>query len=429
MTAFKDQWQEQRRLRQEEVALRKQQVRDILTSFEQNRQEMASQLRDDLSLFQLELQHETQEFLANASQQRQAQAEQITQLLRNFVQILQYQTAEFLAASAADRSLMAQQLFQELSQFHTHLMTSVATLRQTLQARMQEIQAEVQMLQAETQETLIVNREQRLLMKAQLIEELTTFVEGVRVDVQNYLSELEVVRHDRAQQLYQMLQLDRDRRLNEVDVMFQELAEFRAELRQYCTHLRSLVWGSGEAQPEAIKPQAAQPKVQVRPQPKVAPVAPAPKATLNKAPMAKPAPVAKTISPQPVAKVPVASVPTPQPVAPTPQPVSVQSTPMAIAPEAITLVETPVETPMVAQPEVLTVVPTPQPKPVQLDPAELEKEIFNHIHQVQGARLTEIESALGINRFQAVDALRSLIKKGLITQRDRIYLIQEEVSL
>ncbi|MDX2214492.1 MAG: hypothetical protein SFY66_14470 [Oculatellaceae cyanobacterium bins.114] len=434
MTAFKDLWQEQRRLRQAEILLRKQEVRDILTSFEQERQVMASQLRDDLNLFQLELQHETQTFLTNANKQRQAQAEQLTQLLRNFVQILQYQTAEFLAASAADRSLMAQQLTQDLSRFHSRLITSVITLRQALQARMQEIQAEVQMLQAETQDMLVVNREQRLQAKELMVQELAAFVDGLRIDVQNYLSELELVRQDRAQQLQQMLQLDRERRTTEVDAMFQELSEFRTELRQYCVNLRSLVWGGeGASQPEAVKSQAPQPKPQPKPQPQVQPRGRVVAATRT---MPRAVPQVRATTPtiqsvaakhsqtaqatQPTVQTPIASAPTPSPAEL--QPVVTPSQPAVITPAPMTEAT-------IAQPEVLTVVTNPSPKPVQLDSAELEKEIYNHVHQVKGARLTEIESALGINRFQAVDALRSLIKKGLITQRDRIYLIQEEASL
>jgi Gas vesicles protein GVPc repeated domain len=458
VTAFKDLWQEQRRLRQEEVALRKQQVRDTLTSFEQDRKVMASQLRDDLNLFQVELQHETQVFLANVSQQRQIQAEQVSQLLRDFVQVLQYQTAEFLAASAADRSLMAEQLFQDLSQFHARLITSVATLRQTLQVRVQEIQAE-------TQELLLVSREQRLQVKEQLVQELTAFVEGLRGDVQRYLSELELVRQDRAQRLHQMLQLDRERRLSEVDAMFHELTEFRSELKQYCINLRSLVWGGGESQVESA-PQTAQLQPPSRTQSRVTPVTATSKPA-NTKPVAASSPVATvppqarlaTSKPQPVpvstsqparapqpvvTKVPVASVPAP-PVTPTPvAPIPVAPapvTPTPVAPVAVASESTPtpvpqpvVEVPVVAQPiatqpEVVPVTTHTSPKPVQLDPVELEKEIYNHVHRVQGARLTELESALGINRFQAVDALRALIKKGLITQRDRIYLIQEDISL
>jgi hypothetical protein len=67
--------------------------------------------------------------------------------------------------------------------------------------------------------------------------------------------------------------------------------------------------------------------------------------------------------------------------------------------------------------------------PVAKDSLAYEKEVYNHIHTVNGARLTEIESSLEINRFQAVDALRSLIKKGLITQRDRVYLAQEPAQV
>jgi hypothetical protein len=58
-----------------------------------------------------------------------------------------------------------------------------------------------------------------------------------------------------------------------------------------------------------------------------------------------------------------------------------------------------------------------------------DKQIYDYIQKSQGARLTEIQSALGINRSQTVDGLRALIKQGLITQRDRIYLVQEDVSL
>ena len=54
-----------------------------------------------------------------------------------------------------------------------------------------------------------------------------------------------------------------------------------------------------------------------------------------------------------------------------------------------------------------------------------EKEVYTFLHNAEGGRLTQIETALNLNRFQAVDALRSLIKKGLITQRERVYLVQQ----
>jgi hypothetical protein len=57
----------------------------------------------------------------------------------------------------------------------------------------------------------------------------------------------------------------------------------------------------------------------------------------------------------------------------------------------------------------------------------IEERVYNHLQaQDSGARLTEIESGLQINRFQAVDALRSLIQKDLVVQKDRTYYIQED---
>ncbi|MBD2019859.1 hypothetical protein H6F43_06610 [Leptolyngbya sp. FACHB-36] len=66
---------------------------------------------------------------------------------------------------------------------------------------------------------------------------------------------------------------------------------------------------------------------------------------------------------------------------------------------------------------------------VPQDAVPYEKEVYSYIHTAIGARLTEIESSLGINRFQVVDALRSLLQKGLITQRDRLYLIQGPLTV
>ncbi len=354
MTALKNQWHEQRQQRQQELLERQQQVRDTLTTYQQERQAKAAQLRDDLGLFQSQLQQ---------------------------------QTAEFLSACTADRSLMAQQLSQELNHFHSQLTASVVALRQGLQSKIRELQVETRMM-------LKLNQEQRIQTQMQLAKNLALFIDNLRSDVQSYLSELELVRQDRAHKLQTMLQQDREQRSAEMERLFQEFNIFRAELHQYCVDLRALVWGTeGSAQPPISQPQpvkATQPAP--APQPKVAPK------------------VAEPAVAQPA-----------QPAQPA----------IATAPPAAPAVEAPTApTPSVAQTEPFTVITSnSNPKPVQKDSAQLEKEIYNHIHQVQGARLTELETALDINRFQAVDALRSLIKKGLITQRDRIYLIQEEVSL
>jgi len=76
----------------------------------------------------------------------------------------------------------------------------------------------------------------------------------------------------------------------------------------------------------------------------------------------------------------------------------------------------------------VALVPPKPAMPPQADSATYEQDVYNYIDQIHGARLAEIESSLGINRFQAVDALRSLIKKGMVTQRDRIYLAQTDFA-
>lgn len=403
MAALKDQWQAQRQQRQQEMAERRQQVRDVLDTFQQERQTKASQLRDDLSLFTLELKEGTQRFLTQTSQQRQVQAAELMQMLRGFTQELQNTTTEFLRLTALARTLMAQQLSQDLGEFHTQLNQSVAALRRSLQERMQAIQAEVLLLQAQTQQMLKVNREQRLQQQMQLMQELANFAEALQVTVQNYLSELELARQERAQNLRSMLQSDRDQRAAEMNAIFADLSQFRLELKQFCADLRATTWGGD-------RPVVA------------APVQPAPRPVALTKPQVKPAPSVQpslNTIPAPVKPAPVKPAPV-KPAAPVVEPSVAIAAPPVSAP-----VMEPVEPEIAA----LTESESAASKLLQRDASELEQEIYSYIHDTSGARLNEIESTLGINRFQAVDALRALIKKGWITQRDRIYLIQEEVSL
>ncbi|HLO49518.1 MAG TPA: hypothetical protein VK211_13970 [Kamptonema sp.] len=57
-----------------------------------------------------------------------------------------------------------------------------------------------------------------------------------------------------------------------------------------------------------------------------------------------------------------------------------------------------------------------------------EQLVYNYIRQGKGARLTEIEAATALNRVQTVDALRSLLQKGLLVQRDRLYLTLDTIK-
>jgi gas vesicle protein GvpN len=47
-----------------------------------------------------------------------------------------------------------------------------------------------------------------------------------------------------------------------------------------------------------------------------------------------------------------------------------------------------------------------------------EQEVYAYLQQMPGARASEIETALGINRFQTVNALRSLTAKGMLNNHD-----------
>jgi gas vesicle GvpC-like protein len=361
--SLKDSWQEQHQQRQQELVQRQHQVRETLMRFRQERQVKAAQLRDDLELFQLELQEETQNFLVHTGARRQVQAQQLARQLQEFTQALQEQTAQFLSMSAANRFLMAQQLTQDLSEFHANLSTSVAVLRQNFQEEMRQFRAEIQVL-------LQSHQQQRFRQQTQLMQDLTDYVETLHSAVQTYLSELELMRQDRAQQLQQMFRQERDRRAVEMSALFQQLSEFRVELQIYCTELHQGVWG----ETVGLTPDTTQPALQIK----------------GAKPVAVPAP-------------------TPQPRA------------IASQSQIASLPAVPLENTVAGS--------NSSPKPIRKDSAQLEQEVYQHLHQVQGARLTEIETALGINRFQAVDALRLLIKKGLITQRDRVYLVQEEASL
>ncbi len=357
MTSLKESWQEQRRQRQQEIVQRQQQVRETLDTFQQKRQMQAEQVRDELRMFQQKLQQDTQEFLTEASQERFVKAEQLTQRLRAFAQMMREQAAQFLSITAADRSLMAQQLFQDLSDFHTNLCATVALMRQDIFARMEQIKAEVEAIQLNTQMILAANQQERLHNQMQTMQELATFVEAMQNEVRTYLSELEAMRYDRASQLHQMLEQDYEKRIAEMNTLFTQLGQFRAELMAFCTNLHQEVWGTTPAVMSGAMPAQA------------------------------------TASSTKQAKSPVL------------KPKSATATPDKKATGA---------------PDKKATVPK------SATPLSLEQKIYDHVHQMQGASLTELETALKINRFEAVDALRSLIKQGRITQRDHTYLIQKE---
>jgi len=407
VSALKDLWQQQRQQRQQELAQRQQQVQDMLTSLGQERQAQAAQLREDLNLFQISLQQNTHRYLDQLSHKRQVEAQQLVQQLQAFVQTLRLQTSDLLQQHTSERSQRAAQLFQDLNQFHANLMTLVKALRLSFRGQLQLLQEEVKTLQDDTQMYLGVCQQQRQQLRRQLLTDLMQYAQDLRDQVDMQLAELADLRQQRAQQLQQTFTDQRIERSAEMLAFFHNLSEFRAELHQYCVDLHHMVWGDGDGSTPAApatsstsgsrnghSPMAAQRTVS-------APAAPAP---------VSPAPaVAKPTAADPVV------VPAPQPAAaPDPQPVA-EPTPV------------PAVTSNTAASGLNPAVITPAIAPKK-DPTQVEQAIYTHIKSASGARLGELETILGLNRFQAVDALRSLIKQGKVTQRDRVYVIQEEFS-
>lgn len=401
MKSLKDSWQTEKQQRQQQVINRQHTVAKLLITMQQNREQQASQLWDSLNQFRaqlvnldqdrrlefqefqadlqqshLKLHAQTQAFLAAIADHRQVQAQLLADELTAFVQGLQQRSAQFLSMIAADRSLMAQQLTQELQAYQQNLQVLVRSLRE-------QIQRDLADLKSDTQAFLVDCKQFRLQTQQQQQQELAGFMDTLRSDVQNYLGELTSLRQQRAEQLSQTLSQQRAERSAELQAMFDRLAEFRTELRQFHQGLQSQVWGDLNPQTPFQLPEVAQPVA-----------------------LSANVPSANLVTP---------STPKISPKSPTGKSASVPPRPVATLPTKV------IQPQRSAHPAIKSA------KPPIKDEMAHEKAVYRFLHTSRGARLTQIESALGINRFQAVDALRSLIKKGLVTQRDRVYHIQGDL--
>ncbi|MBC1300119.1 gas vesicle protein GvpC, partial [Nostoc sp. UCD122] len=56
-----------------------------------------------------------------------------------------------------------------------------------------------------------------------------------------------------------------------------------------------------------------------------------------------------------------------------------------------------------------------------LNADNVKSKVQQYIQQAEGATLIEIEEVIGLSRVQTIDILRSLIKQGILEQRDRQY--------
>ncbi|HCF27729.1 MAG TPA: gas vesicle protein GvpN [Cyanobacteria bacterium UBA11049] len=88
-----------------------------------------------------------------------------------------------------------------------------------------------------------------------------------------------------------------------------------------------------------------------------------------------------------------------------------------IAPTEATLCEQPEQASELSEPELTTI----------SEPVPGEQDVYNFLLQADGASLLEIETALSIDRLQAVNALRSLVERGIVTHDGtRIYVVYED---
>lgn len=326
-------------------------VQQLLEALQAQRQAQASQQAQALSAYVTNLQQQVQMFLQVQADERQQQAMVLMQQLDDYVRSLQQQSAEFLAATTAERMRMSQELHQDLQDFHGLLTSTVATMRQVFQQQNSARQSEIQALAIQTQDLIANFHDDRMLMQVQITKDLADFVDQLRIDVANAISQLHQKRMVAAEQLSQELQTFRE-------------------------NLRSIVWGDGTTQPLS-------------------------------------SPVAKFVTPKPS---PLAT----EPVAPVAHSVAVPSAPPPVAAPM-----PPVSSSAPVEPEPTPVSPVPPTATSEpFTRSRVEQQVYEYVQTVQGARLTDIESAVGINRFQAVDALRSLMQRGAITQKDRVYLAQ-----
>ncbi|SKB14387.1 Gas vesicle protein GvpC (modular protein) [Planktothrix sp. PCC 11201] len=316
-----------------------------------------------------ERQQHVQTTLSLWQQERQNQALDDQESRQEFVTGLQQQTQELLTNISTERLLVAQQQRQQLEDFIGQLSQEVGEfLQQTTEERSQvATQLHQQLsefredLEYRVADLLADYQQQRLEVREPLLENLAIFRQTLFREVEDYLGELDILHQQMAAQLQQQLQQSRTERKNAVQKLFEDLGVFRAELQDYHRKLQQTVWGSSHRQPrEAVTPpRSIDPKKTI---------------TYHKTPLSSKPPLKPKTAPKP------------------------QAIPHSIKPQ-------PTVTPSVPQ------------------PATPDQRVYQYIQTHQnGARLAEIEQALGINRVQTVDAIRVLLQRGQITQRDRVYI-------
>ncbi|NJL49461.1 MAG: hypothetical protein HC929_20985 [Leptolyngbyaceae cyanobacterium SM2_5_2] len=405
MAALNDQWQAARQLRQSVVVKRREQVAAKLSTWQQERFVSGDLLRQKLAQTARTLQAETGQWLAQTTEQRAAQIPQMRQALLNFTEQLQAQAQRLLASYQADRHLKKITQRQHLSQERQELQDVVSELHLSFIQDLQVIQRQVWAMQQQVAVERAGYRQHQALIRASLWPELVHYLADLQTQVEATLTSLTEARQQAEVNCRRQRQQERLALSTRVDELFDRLNEFRQQLQVQRSQLTAQVWGTES--PISNLPEAAQAvsKVAAKPdsQPSARLASPGARSTSSvNQPVAHPttANSASTARPMPLARS-----------------SAVGSMPQTSGTTVATL------TPPMAGPQ--TSAPSAPSSQVQ----PLEDVVYNYLHLANGAHLSEIESELGINRFQAVDALRALIQKNLIVKHDRTYRIQEEAVL
>ncbi|MBW4489105.1 MAG: gas vesicle protein GvpC [Trichocoleus desertorum ATA4-8-CV12] len=373
MVALRHLWQEQRRQRQQQLAQRQQQVQAALAVTRQQRQVKADQLHHNLATFRADLAEESELWQANQHLFRLQ--------LQQSVQVLQQETQNFLAYSRLERQLQAEELAEQLDTF-------------------------VQQLQQQTAEFLSLTAIERSLMAEQLAQELRQFHSELNISVTLLRQEIQTQVSTLQQETQALLSTNQHER---VLMRTQQAKELTTFVEKLSADVQSYLW-----ELELLREDRAQQLQQ----------------TLSQSRSDRQANVVALFQRFATFRAELQQYCTNLRA-------SVWGVDLDVNHQSNSIYSnqtsphlrhpSPVGTGMEERSN-----PEPTSAPISaIQPAavEIEKEVYNYLHQVQGARLVELETALAINRIQAVDVLRSLITKGLITQRDRVYYTQEEFNL
>jgi regulator of replication initiation timing len=385
VTALYEQWQAARQQRQDEVLDRRDQVDADLERWQSDRLAHAVQLRQDLAQMVTDLQAETQFWLSELAEQRQASIPVTRQSLQQYAQNLQLETQAKLMNLQEQREANSAALRLRLRQDCQAMQESVSDLRLDIVQDLKKIRQRVQALKKETAILQAGHRQGQAMLRSELLPKLADYVDELQAKVQESLAEVSALRHQAAVAQELQRQEDRQALADSVDDLFDQLAAFRQDLHDQRQALTALVWGNGVAVADAPKPTVRRSRA-------------------NRAAPTKPA-VAKAASSTQAAPAKPAAKPKTQPVANTPTP------------------KQPAKPVAKPEPDVVVSAPAKAKTP------PLDEVVYNYLHLSPGARLAEIESELSINRFQAVDALRSLMEKDLVVKENRTYHVQEEAVL